>query len=87
MSEGVVAELKDRFIIVPDPDLATMLNDAQRVPVPLPDRAAMIFDQLAYAFDDPVETDVLLDRAGPKQVIVAVITGSPYQAAAHIGFA
>lgn len=44
-----------------------------------------VLQHLPDALHDPIDANILLQRIGSRQVVVAVVTGPPDEAASHIG--
>ena len=86
VGKRLVAHAKEHGIVIEGFELAATLYDAQFVPPVCGERAVELLDDLLDPLHDAIEPDLLFNRAGPQEVVIAVIRGMPYKSAAEIGF-
>ena len=63
------------------------LDHPQLVPLFHVDRLVEVQQQVPDALDDPIDPNILLQRIGPREIVIAVIGRPPDQSAAHIRIA
>ena len=64
--ECLLTQLEDRFVVVSNLHFAAVLNDSEAVPSSRSDRTVVILDQVADSFYHSIESNILLDGAGPQ---------------------
>lgn len=85
--KSLVTQIKYPLLVKEDLDPTPLCDDVKGMPMPDIDNMIEVLEHMPDAFDDPVDADILLQRIGPRQVVVTIIGGPPHQATTHVGFA
>lgn len=72
--------MKHLLVIEEDLNLASFRDDSEGMPLSNLNRMIEVLKKVPDSLDDSVDANILLQRIGPRQVVVAVISSSPDQA-------
>ena len=85
--EGLITQVEHWLLIEENLNAAPFRDDAEGMPLSDINNVVKVLEHLPNPIHDPIDSNILLQRIGPCQVVVAVVCRPPDQAASHISFA